>query len=88
MINTSIKHHFTGVFDFTIAKYIKPSITYRYVERPTNTYNIVDVKIATELKSISLFFLINNLFDTEYYEKVNVIMPKSNVEFGLSYTFK
>ncbi len=88
LINTSIKHHFTGVFDFTIAKYIKPSITYRYVERPTNTYNIVDVKIATELKSISLFFLINNLFDTEYYEKVNVIMPKSNVEFGLSYTFK
>ena len=88
LINTSIKHHFTGVFDFTIAKCIKPSITYRYVERPTNTYNIVDVKIATELKSISLFFLINNLFDTEYYEKVNVIMPNSNVEFGLSYTFK
>jgi len=28
------------------------------------------------------------LFDTEYYEKDNVFMPKSNFEFGLSYTFK
>jgi outer membrane receptor protein involved in Fe transport len=58
------------------------------VERPTNSYNIVDVRIASEIKSISLFFLINNLFDTEYYEKDNVFMPKSNFEFGLSYTFK
>ena len=88
LLNTSIKHHITGVFDFTIAKIIKPSLTYKYVERPTNSYNIVDVRIASEIKSISLFFLINNLFDTEYYEKDNVIMPKSNFEFGLSYTFK
>ena len=88
MLNTSIKHHITGVFDFTIAKIIKPSVTYKYVERPTNTYNIIDFRIASEIKSISLFLLMNNLFDVEYYEKDNVIMPQSNFEFGVSYTFK
>ena len=42
----------------------------------------------SEIKSISLFLLMNNLFDVEYYEKDNVIMPQSNFEFGVSYTFK
>ena len=88
LIDTSIKHHFTGVFDFTIAKIIKPSVTYKYVERPTDSYSIVDAKVSTDIKSFSIFFLMNNIFDTEYYEKENVIMPKSNFEFGVSYTFR
>ncbi len=88
LINTSMKHHFTGVFDFTIAKIVRPSVTYKYVERPTESYSIVDAKVSTDIKSFSLFILFNNIFDTEYYEKDHVIMPKSNFEFGLSYTFK
>ncbi len=88
LIDTSIKHHFTGVFDLTVAKIVKPSITYKYVERPQESYSIVDARIATELKSFSVYLLMNNIFDTEYYEKVDVIMPKSNFEFGVSYTFR
>lgn len=88
LIDTSMKHHFTGVFDFTIVKIIKPSITYKYVERPNESYSIVDAKISTDVKSFSVFFLLNNIFDTEYYEKDHVIMPKSNFEFGVSYTFR
>tara|TARA_R110000787_G_scaffold15134_2_gene46784 strand:- start:19742 stop:21568 length:1827 start_codon:yes stop_codon:yes gene_type:complete len=88
LIDTSIKHHFTGVFDFTIAKIIKPSVTYKYVERPTESYSIVDAKVATDVKSFSVFVLFNNIFDTEYYEKDHVIMPKSNFDFGVSYTFR
>lgn len=88
LIDTSIKHHFTGVFDFTIAKIVKPSVTYKYVERPADSYSIVDAKVSTDIKSFSIFFLMNNIFDTEYYEKENVIMPKSNFEFGVSYTFR
>ncbi|MFK5981284.1 MAG: TonB-dependent receptor [Flavobacteriaceae bacterium] len=88
LIDTSIKHHFTALFDFTIAKLIKPSITYKFVERPTNSYSIVDAKISTEIKSFSLFLVGNNIFNTEYSEKDNVPMPKGNLEFGLSYTFQ
>ena len=88
LIDTSIKNHFTGVFDFTIAEIIKPSITYKYVERPQQSYSIVDAKIATDIKSFSLFILANNIFDIEYFEKDNVIMPRSNFEFGLTYTFR
>ena len=88
LIDTSIKNHFTGVFDFTIAKIIKPSITYKYVERPQESYSIVDAKLAAAIKSFSVFILFNNIFDTEYYEKDNVIMPRSNFEFGLTYTFR
>ena len=88
LIDTSIKHHFTGVFDFTIAKTLKPSVTYKYVERPADSYSILDAKVSTDIKSFSIFFLMNNIFDTEYYEKEDVIMPKSNFEFGVSYTFR
>ncbi|MBT3587064.1 MAG: TonB-dependent receptor, partial [Flavobacteriaceae bacterium] len=88
LIDTSIKNHFTGVFDFTIAKIIKPSVTYKYLERPQESYSIVDAKLAAAIKSFSVFILVNNVFDTEYYEKDNVIMPRSNFEFGLTYTFR
>ena len=88
LIDTSIKNHFVGVFDFTIAKIIRPSVTYKYVERPEESYSIVDAKVATAIKSFSVFVLFNNIFDTEYYEKDHVIMPRSNFEFGVSYTFR
>jgi len=87
LINTSIKHQFVGVFDFTIAKILKPSITYKYVERPTNSYSIVDAKISTTIKNVSFFLKGNNIFNTEYSEKDNVPMPKANVEVGLGYAF-
>lgn len=87
LINTSIKHQFVGFFDFTIAKIIKPSITYKYVERPTNSYSVVDAKVSTDIKNVSLFLVGNNIFNTEYSEKDNVPMPKGNVEFGVGYTF-
>mgnify|MGYP000132311263 CR=1 FL=1 len=49
----------------TIAKIIKPSITYKYVERPQESYSIVDAKLAAAIKSFSVFILFNNIFDTE-----------------------
>jgi iron complex outermembrane receptor protein len=58
------------------------------VERPQESYSIVDAKLAAAIKSFSVFILFNNIFDTEYYEKDNVIMPRSNFEFGLTYTFR
>jgi hypothetical protein len=58
------------------------------VERPKESYSIVDAKVAAAIKSFSVFVLFNNIFDTEYYEKDHIIMPKSNFEFGVIYTFR
>ena len=88
LIDTSIKHHITGVFDATVFQMIKPSITYKYVERPTDSYQIVDAKISTEIKSFTIYAIANNIFNVEYSEKDNVPMPKGNMLFGLTYTFE
>ena len=58
--------------------------------RADRMFNVprLHAKIATDIKSFSLFILANNIFDIEYFEKDNVIMPRSNFEFGLTYTFR
>ncbi len=88
LLNTSIKHHFTASFDFELLKVLQPSISYRYVERPANSYAIVDAKISTKIKQFTVFAAANNIFNTDYFEKDNVLMPKGNFLFGLRYQLK
>ncbi len=85
LINTSIKHHFTTTLQTKFLKFLEQSIAYKYVERPTNSYNVVDAKMTANFNSFSVFTLVNNIFNTEYSEKDFVPMPKGNVVFGLSY---
>ncbi|MCF6279516.1 MAG: TonB-dependent receptor [Flavobacteriaceae bacterium] len=88
LLNTSIKHHFTASFDFELFKALQPSISYRYVERPTNSYTIVDAKLSAKIKQFAIFITGNNIFNTEYSEENNIPMPKGNVLFGLKYSLK
>ncbi len=85
LINTSVKHHFTATLNTKFLQFLEQSIAYKYVERPTNSYSVVDAKITATLKSFTIFALANNIFDTVYSEKDFVPMPKSNFVFGLSY---
>ena len=88
LVNTSIKHQFTANLDFALFKLLQPSISYRYVERPTNYYNIIDAKMTAKFKSFSIFVLANNIFNTSYSENDFVSMPKGNMLFGINYNFK
>ncbi|MCK5400631.1 MAG: TonB-dependent receptor [Flavobacteriaceae bacterium] len=88
LINSSIKHHFTASIDFELFKILKPSISYRYLERPSNSYNVMDAKITTKIKFFTLFVLANNIFNTSYSEKDFVPMPKGNMLLGVNYSFK
>ena len=88
LVNTSIKHHFTAGLDFEILKVLQPSISYKYVERPTNAYNVVDAKITANLKIFNFYVVVNNIFNSNYSEIDNVIAPKGNVVVGLNYRFK
>ena len=88
LINSSIKHQFTANLDLELFNALQPSLSYRYVERPTNSYNIVDAKITAKIKSFTIFILANNIFNTTYSEKDFVPMPKGNMLFGLNYSFK
>ncbi len=85
LINTSIKHHFTATLDTKFLAFLEQSISYRFVERPTNSYHVMDAKVTGQFKSITLYALFNNIFDAAYSEKEFVPMPKANVVFGLSY---
>ena len=88
LVNTSIKHHFTATVDFELFNFLQPSISYRYVERPTNTYQIVDAKITVKMKSFTFYLLANNIFNASYSEKDFVPLPKGNMLFGLNYSFR
>lgn len=88
LINTSVKHHFTATLQTKLLQYLEQSITFKYVERPLNSYNVVDAKVTANFKSFSAFALVNNIFDTIYTEKDFVPMPKANIVFGLSYQIK
>ena len=85
LINTSIKHHFTATLTTKFLKFLEQSIAYKFVERPTDTYKVVDAKVTGNFKSFTVFALINNIFNEAYSEKDFVPMPKGNVVFGLSY---
>ncbi len=85
LINTSIKHHFTATLNTKFLAFLEQSISYRFVERPTNSYHVFDAKVTGHFKSITLYALVNNIFDATYSEKEFVPMPKANVMFGFSY---
>jgi len=88
LINTSIKHQFTANLDLELFKFLQPSMAYRYVERPINSYNVIDAKITAKIRSFAFFVLANNIFNTRYSEKDFVPMPKGNILFGFNYSFK
>ncbi len=88
LINTSIKHHVTSVLQTQFFKFLEQSIVYKFVERPTNSYHVVDAKITANFKSFKLYALANNIFNTAYSEKNFVPMPKGNFVIGLSYSLR
>ncbi len=88
LLNSTIKNQVMATLKTQFFKNISQSISYRYIERLTNKYTVVDVKINAKLKSFSIFALANNIFDVAYFEKDFVNMPKSNFEFGVKYTLQ
>jgi len=87
LINTSMKHQFITTLQTKFLAFLEQSISYRYVERPSNSYSIVDAKVTATWSSFKVYALANNIFNTVYSEKNFVPMPKGNLLFGLSYVF-
>ncbi len=85
LINSSIKHHFTASLNTEFIKNIKQSISYKYVNRYIDSYDVVDVKISTEIRGFTIFGIANNIFNTSYFEKEYVPMPQRNFEIGVKY---
>jgi iron complex outermembrane receptor protein len=85
LINTSIKHQVTASLTTQFFEHLKQSVFYRYVERPTNSYSVVDAKISFDISQFNMYLLVNNIFNASYFEKDFVPMPKGNFVFGLSY---
>jgi len=88
LINSSIKHHFTASLRTQFIKNVTQSITYKYVNRFIDSYDVVDAKVSAKIKGFTVFGIANNIFNTMYLEKEFVPMPESNFEFGIKYTFK
>lgn len=88
LINTSIKHHITATWQTQFFKYFKQTLSYKYIERPFNKYQLLDAKITATYKNAEIYGVFNNLFNTKYFEKIHVPMPERNWLIGISYVFK
>ena len=84
----SMKHQVVINYDIQLFKKFSQNISYRYVERASRvSYSVFDLNTTFATKNIQLTMLIQNLFNTEYFENTFVPMPKGNVLFGMKYLF-
>ncbi|MEX2350382.1 MAG: TonB-dependent receptor [Flavobacteriaceae bacterium] len=85
----SLKHNFITTLRSQFFKNIFHTITYRYAERTNGvSYSLYDASLNLHLDSFEVFFVANNIFNTEYTETNLVPMPKGNLLFGVAYHFK
>ena len=85
ILNSSMKHHFTTSLQTQFIKNVKQTISYRYVEKLLNKYTVLDMKVSADIQRFSLFVVANNILDTEYFEKKDILMPKSNYQIGVKF---
>ena len=85
----SLKHQFVGSYTMQYLKNFSNTISYRYAERTNgDSYSVVDLGAAYNLKAFELSLFANNIFNTAYTETNLVPMPKGNLMFGLRYNFR
>ena len=87
LLNTSMKHQFLLSAQFSLWDWLGPSIAYRYIERPSNSYQVLDVSLRVAIRNFSLSVNASNLLDVSYFEKENVPMPGRNVMVGVGGRF-
>ena len=82
----SLKHHITSSINLAISKNLSGSLIYKYSERTTGqNYTVVDIKNSLIIKNFNFSLIINNIFDTEYYETNLVPMPGRAYLFSFGY---
>ncbi|MBK99137.1 MAG: TonB-dependent receptor [Flavobacteriaceae bacterium] len=85
----SLKHHITSSINLAISKNLSGSLIYKYSERTTGeNYTVVDIKNTLIIKNLNFSLIINNIFDTEYYETNLVPMPGRAYLFSWGYNAK
>lgn len=85
----SLKHQVVGTLKTSIAKILKPTVIYKYLERTSGqSYIVFDANVtATINQKLRLSVIAQNIFNQDYYETNLVPMPKGNVVFGVNYGF-
>jgi iron complex outermembrane receptor protein len=85
----SMRHQVVFNYDIQLFKGFSQNISYRYAERTSRiSYNVYDLNTTFRTKNVEINMLIQNIFNTEYFENTFVPMPKGNVLFGMKYLFK
>jgi len=86
-LNT-LKHHFTTRLRTQFFKNVSQNIIYKHAERTNGqSYNVWDASIIFNFNKFDFTVTANNIFNAEFIETGFVLMPESNVLFGLRYSF-
>lgn len=85
----SMKHQAVINYNVQLFKGFKQNISFRYIERTSGvSYNLYDLNSSFNVKNLEITVLLQNIFNTEYFENTFVPMPKGNLLFGIKHTFK
>ncbi|GLB54077.1 vitamin B12 transporter BtuB [Neptunitalea chrysea] len=85
----STKHHLTASYSSQFIKNVRQSVIYKYIERTSGiSYKVVDASVAYTMNDLELSVMANNIFNETYTETNLVPMPKGNLLFGCTYTFR
>lgn len=82
----NLKHQFIGRIQNKIGSKITNEISYRYLERVNSqSYHLIDEKLSFKLQKFEMFFLLNNITNTQYTEAFGVPMPGRWFHLGFTY---
>lgn len=86
-LNT-LKHQITTRFTSQLFKNVRQNIIYKHAERTVGTsYNVWDASVIVDFNKFNFTITANNIFNADYIESGFVLMPPSNILFGLRYSF-
>lgn len=85
----SMRHQLVFNYGIQLFRGFNQNISYRYVERTSRvSYNIYDLNTSFRNNNFEVSVLIQNIFNSAYFENTFVPMPKGNVLFGVKYFFE
>lgn len=85
----NLKHQFIGKAEIKIFKYLSTEIVYRYNQRLNwDSHHLLDGKVSFKKDNYNLYFLVNNITNTQYSDMTAVPLPMPNRWFHIGVTYQ
>lgn len=85
----NLKHQFIGKAEIKTFKYLFTEIVYRYNQRLNwDSHHLLDGKVSFKKDNYNLYFLVNNITNTQYSDMTAVPLPMPKRWFHIGVTYQ